>query len=194
MRVLVGLGNPGSKYSDTRHNVGFMTIDHLGGIFAKKVKKKGFMALYEEFIIGGEKIILFKPQTYMNDSGNAVGSIMGYYHLNPSDFFIIYDDLDLPFGRIRIREKGGSGGHNGMKSIIAALGTEDFPRLRIGIGGGGKGDGNAVINHVLSGFNSIESKHLDKIINLAVDASETYIRDGLMAAMNRFNSTEIMIE
>ena len=134
MKMIVGLGNPGAEYAQTRHNVGFMLVDKLASDLKVDVTKKKFNALMAECQIKGEKIILVKPQTYMNLSGDAVGPLARWYKINPSDIMVIYDDMDLPLGKLRIRPFGGTGGHNGMKSLIAALGTEKFPRMRIGIG------------------------------------------------------------
>lgn len=135
MKLIVGLGNPGKEYEDTRHNVGFMCVDFLQKKFSfpEFELQKKFSALVAEFNLSGEKILLAKPQTFMNNSGEAVQKLVNFYHVAPEDIWIVYDDIDLPLGTIRMRGEGSAGTHNGMKSVIASLGFQNFPRLRIGI-------------------------------------------------------------
>lgn len=186
MRVFVGLGNPGRQYAHTRHNAGFDVLD----IFAKRHKARILTrqchALVGSFDHLGEQILLVKPQTYMNESGLAVGEVMRKYHLEPDDFFVIYDDMDLPPGKIRIRMRGSSGGQKGMKSIISHLHSEDFPRLRVGIGR----HGGEAIDHVLSRFNRAEQKVMEPALESAADALDMILNEGIDAAMNLFNREE----
>ena len=160
MKVVIGLGNPGKKYERTRHNMGFIAVDSLRKKFNLNDEREKFQALVSEKNIDGEKVIFFKPQTFMNLSGNAVIEIINFYKLDPKkDIIVIYDDMDLPFGDIRIREKGSSGGHNGIKSIISHIG-EEFIRIKCGIGAKEKD----AVEHVLGEFNQTEQKNLDKIL------------------------------
>lgn len=160
MKVVIGLGNPGKKYERTRHNMGFIAVDSLRKKFNLNDEREKFQALVSEKNIDGEKVIFFKPQTFMNLSGNAVIEIINFYKLDPKkDIIVIYDDMDLPFGDIRIREKGSSGGHNGIKSIISHIG-EEFVRIKCGIGEKEKD----AIEHVLGEFNQTEQKNLNEIL------------------------------
>lgn len=134
MKIIVGLGNPGNEYAKTRHNVGFMLVDALAEHLNINLWKDKFNAQIAEGRIGTEKILLVKPQTYMNNSGEAVGPLMRWYKVTPEDIIVAHDDMDIPAGTIRIRKKGSSGGHNGIKSLIAHLGSENFPRVRLGVG------------------------------------------------------------
>ena len=160
MKVVIGLGNPGKKYEKTRHNIGFIAVDNLRKKFNIIDEREKFQALVSEKNIDGEKVIFFKPQTFMNLSGNSVIEIVNFYKLDPKkDIIVIYDDMDLPFGDIRIREKGSSGGHNGIKSIISHIG-EEFIRIKCGIGAKEKD----AVEHVLGEFNQTEQKDLDEIL------------------------------
>jgi len=185
VRLIVGLGNPGRQYAHTRHNVGFDVLD----IFAKKrharMLSRQCHSLVGSFDHYGEKILLAKPQTFMNDSGLAVGEIVRKYHLEPSDVLVIHDDIDLPMGKMRIRPQGSSGGHKGMTSIIRHLHSSEFPRIRIGIGRGG-----AVINHVLSRFNRKDRQIMDTTLQDAADALNMILEEGIEAAMNVWNRGE----
>lgn len=183
MKMIVGLGNPGSEYAKTRHNIGFMLVDKLAENLKVAVNKSKYKALIGEAHIGQEKVLLVKPQTYMNLSGEAVGPLARWHKLNAEDIIVVYDDMDLPLGKLRIRAKGGSGGHNGMKSIISVLGTEDFPRMRIGIG---KNQANTV-NHVLGKFNAEETAELEKTIEQTLLAVQTWVRQDINASMNKYN-------
>lgn len=183
MKMIIGLGNPGDKYEKTRHNVGFMLVDMLAVDLKVAVSKSKYQALLGEAQLDGEKIILVKPQTYMNLSGEAVGQLVRWYKLAVEDILVVYDDMDLPFGKLRIRSSGGPGGHNGMKSIIAHLGTNKFNRMRIGIGQPGVGD----VDHVLGRFSKQELAAIEQIINKTIQAIYTFVQQDLNVAMNKFN-------
>lgn len=185
MKLIVGLGNPGRQYAGTRHNVGFMTVDLLGEALGIPVGKNKEQALIGEGFLGGEKVVLVKPQTYMNLSGLAVGALVRWYKVNPEDMLVIYDDMDMELGRLRLRSQGSAGGHNGIKSLIGALGTEKFPRLKVGIGRPLiRGE---VTGHVLTPFTTEEWEEIKPCLERAVEAVKVWIREGLEAAMNRFN-------
>lgn len=182
MMLIVGLGNPGEKYRLTRHNVGFMVIDLLSGIAGTPVTRKACSSLVGEGFLDGLKVVLAKPQTFMNRSGQAVASLAAYYRAAPGEVLVICDDLDLPFGRLRLRAKGGSGGHRGLESIITALGSNEFPRLRVGIGRAGE-----AADYVLERFSSAEGTMLPEILDTAAQAAVSACREGLERSMNRFN-------
>ena len=186
MRIIVGLGNPTLKYSKTRHNVGFETIDVLSKKHKIKVKKNQFKALIGEGFINDEKVILVKPMTYMNNSGEAVKEIVDYYKVNPNEnLIVISDDLNLDVGVLRLRSKGSAGGHNGLKSIIKCVGTESFDRVRIGVG---KVPANRdVITHVLSRFGKEDRKIVKESFIVSAQAIECVITDGMEKAMSKFN-------
>lgn len=183
MYLLVGLGNPGARYARTRHNVGFMVIDQLARQVGIPVRRPEAHALVGRGVISGREVILAKPQTFMNESGTAVGLLARRHGVRPCDLLVVVDDMDLPPGRLRIRASGSSGGQRGMKSIIAALGTDEFPRLRIGIG---RPETDAV-EHVLSGFGP-ERGSIEKAIAAAVEAAVCFIGCGIDEAMNRYNN------
>ena len=185
MKVVIGLGNPGKKYERTRHNMGFIVVDSLRKKLNINDEREKFQALVSEKNIDGEKVIFFKPQTFMNLSGNAVIEIINFYKLDPKkDIIVIYDDMDLPFGDIRIREKGSSGGHNGIKSIISHIGKE-FIRIKCGIGAKEKD----AIEYVLGEFNQTEQKNLDKILenidNCIVEILNVQNLDRIMQKYNK---------
>ncbi len=183
-RLLVGLGNPGSRYADTRHNVGFMLLDRIAaGRGLRFDSEKRWRA---DIAKDGDRYLL-KPQTYMNDSGVAVGRVAAFYKIEPAEVLVIYDDMDLPLGRLRLRPGGSAGGHNGVRSIIAHLGTDAFPRLRIGIGK--RGGGGAQTGHVLGKFREEERSELENSLKNALLATAQIATEGLSAAMNRFNQT-----
>lgn len=186
MKLIAGLGNPGREYAATRHNVGFMVIDRLARELGVVVEKKMFKALVGQGQLSEEKIVLAKPQTYMNLSGEAVGALLNWYKLTAADLVVIYDDLDLPPGRLRIRPGGGSGGHKGMQSIIQVLGTENFPRVRIGIGRPADPDFETA-DFVLSRFSPDEAEVIEKALDLAVEAVRSIVQDGVERAMNLYN-------
>lgn len=185
MRLVVGLGNPGARYAESRHNVGFRCVDELARRLGIALSRRSFNAHLGTGLVGAEKVILAKPQTYMNLSGESVAPLLLYYGLAAADLIVVYDDLDLPYGRLRVRERGSSGGHRGMDSIIRALGSDDFPRVRIGIG---RPPGDDAAGYVLGRFGADEAKVLPEVICRAADAVETIIREGPAAAMNRFNA------
>lgn len=186
MYVITGLGNPTLKYSKTRHNVGFETIDVLAKKYGIKVKKKQFRALTGEGFIDGEKVILVKPMTYMNNSGEAVSEIVKYYKIDPDkELIIISDDLNLDVGVLRIRAKGSAGGHNGLKSIIKCVGSECFDRVRIGVGK--VPAGTDVITHVLTRFSRADRVIVKESFEVAADAIVSIISDGIDKTMSKFN-------
>ncbi|MDP4093798.1 MAG: aminoacyl-tRNA hydrolase [Bacillota bacterium] len=183
--VIAGLGNPGLKYSNTRHNVGFDTVDLLAYKNNIKVSKVKHKALIGDGEIGGRRILLVKPQTFMNLSGESIREIMEWYKVPGSRLIIIYDDIDLPLGKVRIRPKGSSGTHNGMKSILYQIQTDDFPRIRIGIG---KPSENwDLADYVLGRFNEEDRKLINNSIVLAADAATEIVKSGINNAMNTFN-------
>ena len=179
-RVIVGLGNPGSRYADTRHNLGFFVIDELAKRVSAPESRRRFRAEVREARRGNSRFILVKPQTFMNESGVAVRELVNWYKTRPEDVLIVVDDLDIPFGQIRIRARGSAGGHNGLKSIFGLLGTQEIPRLRVGIGRGA----NAPIAHVLSRFASSERPVLDLVVSTAADLVEIWHDRGILEAMN----------
>jgi PTH1 family peptidyl-tRNA hydrolase len=183
-RLIVGLGNPGRKYAGNRHNVGFQCLDRLAEAWGLSFSKRKHKALLAQGEIVGLKTILAKPQTFMNLSGEAVERLARFYELPPEGLLVIYDDLDLPLGKIRLRPEGGSGGHKGMKSIIEHLGTGGFPRLRVGIGRPAHGDPE---DYVLSDFAPDEWMAIEEAYERAVSAVELWLAEGIVAAMNRYN-------
>ncbi len=185
MYIIIGLGNPGKKYENTRHNMGFIAIDRLAEKHNIQVDKIKFKALVGDGRIAGQKVLLVKPQTYMNLSGESVREVANYYKVNTNDIIVIYDDLDLPLGHIRIRKSGSAGTHNGMKSVVYQLRSDQFPRIRIGIGG--NGDEN-IINYVIGGFKKEEVKILEDTVDNVVSAIECVISESLDIAMNRYNT------
>lgn len=182
--VVVGLGNPGPKYENTRHNLGFLTIDKIAENNNISVKKLKFKSLIGEGRIGGNKVILVKPQTYMNNSGEAVREISQFYKIPVENLIIIYDDFDIELGSVRIRKFGSAGTHNGMRSIVRLLGSDQFPRIRIGIGSGGKAD---LVNFVTGGFRKEEVPLLEEAVITGAVSVETIINGGIDLAMNRYN-------
>ncbi len=190
MKLVVGLGNPGSKYEDTKHNAGFRVIDLLAKRHGFKIKKIKFKSLYEKTSIGSEQVVFLKPQTYMNNSGIAVREASDFFKIKPEDIIVIYDDIDISFGTIRVKKFGSSGSHNGMKSIIYHLTNDRFPRVRVSIGK--KPDYMDLANYVLSTFTDSESKIFEKEIEVAADAVETMLEFGVDEAMNRYNGMEII--
>lgn len=187
-RLVVGLGNPGSEYAGTRHNAGFWVVDRLAADLGVSVRRKSFSALLGDGAHGGQKVYLLKPQTYMNRSGESVAAAARYFGLEPGEVLVVCDDLDLPLGRLRIRPKGGAGGHRGLTSIIQQLGTSDFPRLRIGIGR--PDDKSEVVDYVLGGLSAAEQETLSEAVERAAAAVNLWLAEGLEAAMNRYNTQE----
>lgn len=185
--ILAGLGNPGREYRETRHNIGFMVIDAFASRHGIKLIKVQNKAIISTGQYSSHKIILVKPQTYMNLSGQSVSALVRYYKIGYSDLIVVHDDVDLPFGTTRIRPGGGSAGQKGIASIIQQLGTQDFPRLRMGIG---RPPGQMqASDYVLEPFQKAEREFLREFIDRAVDALECYIENGLETAMNRYNPT-----
>lgn len=185
MKIIAGLGNPGKEYENTKHNVGFLTIDILAEKYDIKVNKIKFKGLVGEGMIGTEKVILVKPQTYMNLSGQCIREIVAFYKLDMEDLVVIYDDIDLPMGNLRIRKKGSAGTHNGMRSIIYDLQDDGFPRVRVGIGGERKGD---LANYVISGFSGDDRRLIEEAIVKAADAVACLVEDGIDRAMVDYNT------
>lgn len=190
MYYIVGLGNPGLQYENTRHNAGFLTIDYLADKYGIDVKKLKFKSLYGQGMISGHKVMLIKPQTYMNNSGEAVRDIKNFYKFDSDKLIIVYDDIDIDFGSIRIRKKGSAGTHNGMKSIIYQIQDDSFPRIKISVGK--KPDYMDLANFVLSGFSEKEASVMRDEIGLAADAIELMIKDGIDKSMNKFNSIRLL--
>jgi PTH1 family peptidyl-tRNA hydrolase len=185
MKLVVGLGNPGKEYTLTKHNVGFLVVDELGKRVGIDIQKSKFQSLYGEGFLEGNKILLLKPQAYMNRSGGAVSSASDFYKIPPENIIVIHDEMDISLGRIMIKPGGGSAGNNGIKSIISSLGSKDFIRVRIGIGKpNAKSDG---ANHVLSNFNKSESAMVEESIQTAADAVLEIMNNGLEKAMNKYN-------
>lgn len=183
--LIVGLGNPGDQYRHTRHNFGFMVIDRLAEKLAVSLKKVKFKALLAESKLDGQALILAKPMTFMNASGRAVGPLLRFFKVPPDHLLIVHDDLDLPLGSLRLRPTGSSGGQRGVASIIATLGTQDFPRLRLGISRPpGQMD---PVAYVLQNFTPAEAELKEMVLNQAADAALTFIREGMQAAMNQYN-------
>ncbi len=184
MKLLVGLGNYGPEYASTRHNIGFMVAEQVAGRFRIALKKKGYQGLYGVGAVASQQTTIILPQTYMNRSGACVNAASCALKVEPVDIVVIYDDLDLPFGRLKISKEGGHGGHNGIRDIISVLGRRDFVRLRVGIGKPEQGD---VTSHVLGPFNPAERVGLPAMVAAAADAAELIIHGGADTAMNKFN-------
>lgn len=186
MKLIVGLGNPGIEYQFTPHNLGFLTIDCLANELGAEVRNRNCRALTARVVIEEQQVLLAKPETYMNLSGMAVRELVGKYEVDPArDLIIVYDELDLPLGRIRIRQRGSSAGHNGMESIIGALGTQEFLRVRLGVAPGKKVSDGA--KYVLSPFRKAQLKMVDEILHTASEAVRVILREGPAPAMSRFN-------
>jgi PTH1 family peptidyl-tRNA hydrolase len=184
MRVVFGLGNPGPEYAGNRHNVGFMAVDRLSEVFECRVSNFRFQSLTGKAIIDEEVVLLAQPQTFMNSCGSSLRQILEDVAGAPESTFVIADDFHLPLGMVRVRARGSSGGHKGLKSIQEALGTTEYPRLRIGIGDPGRQD---PIDFVLEDFTGAERKQIDDALGIVVQAVETWTRHGIDEAMNRFN-------
>ena len=190
MFIIAGLGNPTKQYEGTRHNVGFEVIDRISEKYNIDVDAKKHRALIGKGIIQGQKVILAKPQTYMNLSGESVRSLLDYYKVDEEhELIVIYDDIDLEPGQLRIRKKGSAGGHNGIKHIIQQLGTQTFVRIKVGVGA--KPKGWDLADHVLGRFSSGDRKLVDEAIEFAADAVEKIITDGPDAAMNEYNRKRV---
>ncbi len=184
MYLIVGLGNPGLGYKKTRHNAGFQALDALAARFDIRVKTKGFSALYGEGRIGSERVVLAKPQTYMNLSGDAVQSLLHFYKLEPERLIVLYDDIDLPTGSMRIRANGSAGSHNGMRSIISCIHSENFARIRIGVG---KDESLMLRDYVLKRPSKEEQKTLEEVFEHAADAAALIVAGNLGEAQMKYN-------
>ena len=185
MKLVVGLGNPGKQYEKTKHNIGFMVVDAIADSVPHTPWREEQGAEVCSITVAGEKVLLVKPQTFMNASGESVGPLMRYYKIDPSDVHCIYDDMDLPVGKLRIRPNGSSGGHNGIKSLISHLGTENFPRFRVGIGR--PLPQWTVIDHVLAPFSEESQEKVQKGIKDTVKAVLGTLEVGIDKGMNQFN-------
>lgn len=185
MRVVVGLGNPGKQYHGTRHNVGFAVVDALAAAPSVGSFQSRFQAQVAESFEGGQKVLLVKPETFMNLSGRSVRQVVDFYQVPLTDLLVVCDDVNLPPGKLRIRVKGSHGGHNGLRDIQSHLGTTDYPRLRIGVGGAEEGQ---LVGHVLSRFRPSERPVIDEAVALAAQAVAVWIQQDIDVCMNRFNA------
>ncbi|WP_294133508.1 aminoacyl-tRNA hydrolase [uncultured Clostridium sp.] len=183
MFLIVGLGNPGKEYDGTRHNIGFAAVDYIADKYNIELNRIKFKGVFGEGFIDGKKVILLKPTTYMNLSGESIREVINFYKISNEEVIVIYDDISLEVGRLRIREKGSHGGHNGIKSIIANLGTDVFPRVKIGVGAP-KGN---LVSHVLGKFNEDEIEILRETIKASSDAVSIMVKSDTKEAMNKLN-------
>lgn len=189
MKLIVGLGNPGPEYRDTRHNVGFLVVDELANRWRlSDAWREKFEALHVRAMVADEAVVLAKPLTYMNLSGQAVAGLAGFYKIDPADVLVVTDDVALPLGRLRVRPEGGAGGHNGLKSIIQHLGTQAFPRVRVGVGRGD--DRRDLADHVLGRFEAGERDTVSAAVLRAADASEKFLAEGIERVMSAFNAVQ----
>ena len=186
MKIVVGLGNPGREYASTRHNLGFLVVDELARRAGAAGSRKRFRSEISEGFLDGEKLVLVKPQTYMNLSGHAVREVVNWYHTAHEAVLVVLDDLDLPFGAVRLRADGSAGGHNGLTSVLEQLGSRAVPRQRVGIG---RGPGVAT-TQVLSRFSASEERALPEVVAAAADCAALWAKEGIIAAMNRCNRRE----
>jgi PTH1 family peptidyl-tRNA hydrolase len=186
--LIVGLGNPGREYERTRHNAGFRAVDLLADKLGCKIDRLKYQGLYCQTTYGGRKLFLLKPQTYMNLSGRSVLQLSAYFNIPPQRIIVLFDDISLPPGRLRIRGDGSAGGHNGIKSIISEVGSQDFPRVKIGVGGKAHPDQD-LADHVLSGFSAKEEKDLQSALERAADAALMIMDKGVAEAANRYNGS-----
>jgi PTH1 family peptidyl-tRNA hydrolase len=186
MHLIVGLGNPGAEYAKTRHNAGFLVVERLAEQWKSGwANERKFVSRIAKADRGGRKVLLCEPQTFMNLSGEAVGSLVKYYQLTVDKVLIVVDDADLPFGEIRLRPGGGTGGHHGLESVTQHLGSKEYARLRVGIGR--KNEVRAITNHVLGKFESAEQELLEKVLSRVAGQLECWLSDGLQKAMSQFN-------
>ncbi len=187
--VIAGLGNPGDKYAHTRHNIGFDTIDALAEKYQIRLNQNKFKGLYGKGKMEGKNVILVKPQTFMNASGDCLSPLLGFYKVDPNThFFVIFDDISLEPGNIRVKAKGSAGGHNGIKSLIARLGTEGFARIKVGVGE--KPQGWDLADHVLGRFSKEDRVKVEEAIEKAEEAAKLILEGEIQEAMNRFNRKE----
>jgi len=188
MKLICGLGNPGRDYQRHRHNVGFMVAERVAARARADLSQEKFDAKIGQGSLGGERVLFVLPQTYMNLSGTALGGAARFYKVAVADILVVHDELDLPFGRLQLKGGGGTGGHNGLKSILEHYGQDGYARLRFGIGKPeGPGARERVTGHVLSGFSSAEQQELEPLLDRAAEMAEAWAREGLGAAMNRHN-------
>jgi peptidyl-tRNA hydrolase, PTH1 family len=188
-KLLVGLGNPGPKYLWTRHNAGFIVLDRFAQLAGIPLGKKGFSGLYGEGTHRGERLLLLKPQTFMNLSGRAVAEALRFHKLTPADLVVIHDDLDIPFGFVKVKEGGGHGGHNGLRSLMQELGGGQFVRVRVGIGRPAHGD---VVNYVLTNYGAEEMAGLPRLVDGVVDLVEQLLVDGVPKTMSLWNNKDLL--
>ena len=183
MKLIVGLGNPGSEYAETRHNIGFKVADEIGERLDLHWRKDADVSFAKSF--GGSAFFVAKPQTFMNRSGYAVSRFAGYHEVDPGDILVIVDDVELPLGRIRVRAKGSPGTHNGLKSIVEQLGTREFPRMRLGVG---RGDSRRdLADYVLARFDPVERPEVERLIARGADAAQMFVAEGIEKVMNAYN-------
>ncbi len=183
MYLIVGLGNPGQEYKATRHNIGFDVIDIISSKYNIELNRKKFKGIYGEGRINNEKVILLKPTTYMNLSGESIREIVDFYKISPENIIVAYDDVSLHIGRLRVRAQGSAGGHNGIKSIISSIGTDSFPRVKVGVGG----PKDSLVSHVLGRFSNEERKVVDETLDMAANTVICILTEGVNSAMNKFN-------
>jgi peptidyl-tRNA hydrolase len=186
MKLIVGLGNPGKEYEKTRHNSGFMAMDVLAAKCGASVTSEKWNALISNVMIEGQKVVLMKPLTYMNESGSAVSQAVGFYHIDPSDILVMHDDMDLPTGSVRIRKNGSAGGQKGMKSIIDCLSTSEIARIRIGVGHSTRGDHDKVPDWVLSPVPKAEQEVWNTALKDAADAAYAWVSEPIDKVMNAY--------
>jgi PTH1 family peptidyl-tRNA hydrolase len=188
VKIIAGLGNPGDQYEWTRHNVGFQVADRLAETYHLNLSRRRFSSHYATGWIDSEKVIVVKPMTFMNRSGEAIQKVLSFFDIGVKDLVVIHDDLDLPFGTFRFKREGGDGGHQGVRSIIGSLGETTFPRLKVGIGRPPRGMDAA--DYVLQAFGAVERSQLDEILSESVEALSLLLREGVAAAMNRYHKKE----
>lgn len=188
-KLIVGLGNPGPKYNWTRHNAGFIVLDRFAALAGIPISKNSFAGLYGEGNFKDHRLLLLKPQTFMNLSGRSVAAALRFHKLETSDLLVIHDELDIPFGQIKLKDGGGHGGHNGLRSLQQELGSNDYPRLRIGISKPLHGD---MADYVLTNFGKQELAALPQLVDGAVDALETFLGEGLPKAMSLYNNKNLL--
>ncbi|EIF2807978.1 aminoacyl-tRNA hydrolase [Clostridium perfringens] len=187
MILIVGLGNPGKQYEQTRHNIGFDVIDYMANKYNIDVNRQKFKGICGEGFIENKKVILLKPLTYMNLSGESIRELANFYKLEDDEIIVVYDDISLDIGRLRIREKGSAGGHNGIKSIIQNLGGDKFPRVKVGVGQ----PKDNLVNHVLGKFSKEDREHIEKVIPVVSDAIVEIVKNDAKESMNKFNGVNI---
>ena len=187
MILIVGLGNPGKQYEQTRHNIGFDVIDYMANKYNIDVNREKFKGIWGEGFIENKKVILLKPLTYMNLSGESIRELANFYKLEDDEIIVVYDDISLDIGRLRIREKGSAGGHNGIKSIIQNLGGDKFPRVKVGVGQ----PKDNLVNHVLGKVSKEDREHIEKVIPVVSDAIVEIVKNDAKESMNKFNGVNI---